>query len=142
MPLPPKSISLGPKQLDPAELAKLLNRLDEVSRAYDSDEMNQRDHVRRSFRATIIFVIPKQSGYESSFVVTARNINDGGVAFLHDKRLNPGTPCKIKIQQESGDWLNSTGEIVRCTQVIDGLHEIGMRFEATIDSEAVFDDFL
>ncbi len=133
----PKSISLGPKQLDPAELAKLLNRLDEVSRAYDSDAMDRRVHVRRSFRETIILVIPKQSGYESSFVVTARNINDGGVAFLHDKRLNPGTPCEIKIQQVSGDWLNSTGEIVRCTQVTKGIYEIGVKFEATIDSNDV-----
>ncbi len=101
MPLSPKSMPLGPKQLDPAKLAKPLNRLDEASRAYDSDTMDRRVHVRRSFRSTIIFVTRNQLGYESSFVVTARNISDGGVAILHDTRLNPGTPCEIKIQQVS-----------------------------------------
>ena len=134
---PPKSIPLRPKQLDPWKLAKLLDRLDETSRAYDSDTMDRRDHVRTSFRSTIIFVTRNQLGYESSLVVTARNISDRGVAFLHDTRLNPGTPCELNIQHVSGDWLDSTGEIVRCTQVTAGIYEIGVSFEATICSNDV-----
>ena len=121
------------EQFDQDELDKLLNRLDEVSKAYDAGAENRRAHQRKSFREIIILVTSKRGDQEVSFIVNTRNISDGGVAFLHDEILEPGTPCEVRILQVCGDWLDFSGEITRCSKIVEGTYEVGMRFQEVID---------
>lgn len=131
----PKTVPIISTNLDEREMDLLIEDLDMVSKTYGSDKAKRRAHRRAPYRGTVILITAVQGGREESFAVCTRNISKGGLAFLHDSELSRETPCRIKIQLPSGDWLTLSGAIARCRHIEKTVYEIGLRFDADVEIE-------
>lgn len=114
---------------------EILNSLDRCAAA-GSPEAQKRDQTRFAYRvddvSIKIFVTELDVRH---FVVCARNISRGGLAFLHGSFLYEGTRCEACLIRLSGNALLVTGKVVRCRHVTGRVHEVGMAFSEKIELE-------
>jgi HD-GYP domain-containing protein (c-di-GMP phosphodiesterase class II) len=60
--------------------------------------------------------------------IVAHNVSQGGLGFLTQTPLLPGTPVTVYLQAKGWEDRALTGETVRCRSHRDRWHEVGMRF--------------
>ena len=124
-------LSVLPEQV----VSRPLDPLDEASKRSSSNQANRRSHEREQFRIALLLVTLNPHGQKSSFVVSARNISNGGLAFLHHSKIAVGTPCLLKGFLRSWRLIRMSGEIVRFKEVDEGIYETGLQFGQPIDFE-------
>ena len=122
--------------LDSTERSKLLSRLDEADARQPGHD--KRRWKRWEYRMSDIAVIVQHPGGGSGrFLVCARNISAGGIAFIHGGYVHPGSECRILLPRRDGTPLLVAGVVVHCRHVESNHHEIGIRFLQEIDPAAI-----
>jgi len=89
---------------------------------------------RRFKRVTVTGELAGNVIYKADIVV--QNISLGGICFLTEKRLNPGSKCYIELRKDDRCGFKLTGTVVRATlkktQKVDDdfkpLYEIAVEF--------------
>ena len=120
-------------KLSSAELAKLLDRLDQAADVTTAELAVRRAHSRRTYRVKGAAVIVTQGGVTASFGAPTRNISEGGLAFIHRNMLHVGTPCAAVLLTKDGTWRTVSAVVVRCRHLEGMLHEVGIKFGEEID---------
>lgn len=69
----------------------------------------------------------------SSLRYACRNISGGGMSVMHSAYVHPGTCCVAHLPKRDGDTLAVTGKVHRCRHFRGHIHEVGIRFDRTID---------
>ncbi len=112
--------------------SKLLCRLDEspgMGRAVD-----RRRQERIEYRMPdIAVVVQHPGGGAGKFLVHARNISAGGMAFIHGGYVHPGSDCRVALTRRDGRPLTVAGVIAHCRHLEGPHHEVGIRFRKEID---------
>jgi CheY-like chemotaxis protein len=120
-------------RLSQEEREALLTRLDStpVSAAARERRSQERVPYRRASRLLVQMHHP--GGTEQSFLVSARNLSCGGIAFLHGSFVYDGTTCILALITTDHHLLQVEGRVVRCRHVTRHLHDIGVKFDGSID---------
>jgi hypothetical protein len=109
-----------------------LRGLIEVLDAKGPPGTDRRKHERTEYRKLAVLVLVVQPGGDTSLMVLTENISHGGIAFKHQSRLEPGTPCKVKIRVLSWGFVVTDGKIARCRHLEGGGYEIGLQFDRVL----------
>ena len=111
---------------------KLLESLDHDA---PSDGASARQTERCTFRSKSTVVCLQQPGDAdlTPFITHTRNLSSGGLAFLHGNYVHGGTDCVVILQALDSQWHSVKGVVVRCRHVSGLIHEVGVRFEESID---------
>ncbi|MBL0926091.1 MAG: response regulator [Phycisphaerales bacterium] len=119
-------------RLNEAAREELLNRLDRD--AGSRKPSNRRGPQRLSYRASdIAMTISHPGGSLSRFLVSARNLSAGGMAFIHGGYLHVGTECRLVLVPLAGPPKVLAGTVRRCRHLTRHLHEVGIEFYEKID---------
>lgn len=125
-------------RLSAQERADLLDTLDAGRRSEKSSV--RREHDRLAYRASEIAVLLVQPGGSiGRFLVTARNLSAGGMAFVHGGFVHPGVECRVVLMTRSGERKLVLGKVRSCRHIGRHLHEIGVQFFAAIDPSEFVD---
>jgi hypothetical protein len=109
-----------------------VERLIGVLAAQEPKRADRRKYERLQYRKIAILVLIDRPGGDTSFVVLTENISFGGIAFKHQSRLEPDTPCRIKIMLLSGGSVECDGKIVHCRDLEGRGYEIGLQFDRVL----------
>jgi len=122
--------SMGMNRRDLEELLDTLDALD----AENAIKSN-RKYVRRQFRQlSVPLQISHATGVSLTNVCT-RNISRTGVSVLHSAFMHTGTACQIILPRVDGKPLPVKAKVVRCIHRRGTVHELGLRFDKTIDTK-------
>jgi len=116
---------------DESLIESTLDGLDTATNASaKTDRCTDRYRYRRSTVAAI-----KQPGDSSAkpFTIQPRNISEGGMAFLHGGFVHDGSRIAVQLVTLHGSWRDARGSVVGCRYLANNLHEVRVRFDATID---------
>jgi hypothetical protein len=69
----------------------------------------------------------------AAFMIPLRNISSGGVAFLFDAAIEPGTRCMCRIVMPEGETMDAAGRIVRSAPIREGAFETAIQLDEPID---------
>lgn len=93
-----------------------------------------RSSVRIPFRRLSIgFTVKHADGSVAAMTVACRNISRGGVGLLHAAYMHVGTPCSIFLPRAGRADTCVPGVVVQCRHVGGRVHEIGVRFDESIE---------
>lgn len=120
--------SLG---LSRAELDALFESLDREQAGKGSQ---RRVSARIAFHEMPLDIeIVQPGGGRTSVRVASRNLSRSGLGFLHSSYLHVGTPIIIALDHSRTGPTNVRGTVVRCRHVTRHIHEVGVKFESTIN---------
>ncbi|MCB9840379.1 MAG: response regulator [Phycisphaeraceae bacterium] len=141
----PRSTSAAPAGLRPnsvnlagGDLEKLLTELDGKPGA-QGDASKNRDFVRWNFRPQGVEMRIDQSGgtgisSSSTVKVACRNLSRGGMSIIHGSFIHVGSAVTIFLKNRESSMVPIAGSVVRCRHVKGMVHELGIKFNAPIDS--------
>jgi len=122
----PNSIGLGER-----DLARLL---DEVDRESSTDAVKRRKFVRWPYRRTIKMSLKQVGGGTPvELNLACRNLSSGGAGLLHSSYVYEGSVVELQLPATNGQIVAVKGEVVHCRHVRGTTHEIGVRFDQTIN---------
>lgn len=117
---------------DDNSLRKLLDSLDSKSAG---EKPPNREYVRWPFRVAAVETHIMHEGASTSCVYMAcRNLSAGGISLLHRAFLHTGTKVQLKLPKVNGDYGIVYGSIARCRHVQGTIHELGVKFETSIQA--------
>lgn len=114
---------------------EILERLDKNNSMAASSYRgaNRREDPRWRFRRMGVPVsIEHPGGGVRRLLVTCRNISTGGLAFIHKSYLHPGTTCMVVLTKRDSRPMPVRASVVNCRYVMEGVHEVGLKFEQRI----------
>lgn len=113
----------------------LLKKMDAASKG--APAASRRQHTRYSYQSPDVRVlITHPGGGNGRFIVCARNLSAGGMAFLHGGFLHTGTEVRLTLRLHTGKDQVVVGEVASCRHISRNLHEVGVRFFEKIDPTA------
>jgi len=77
--------------------------------------------------------ITHPGGTKNLFLIPARNISRGGLAFFHGGFVYEDSRCRFLLKTPDDQRVGINGKVVRCTPVEGRIHEVGVQFDQTID---------
>lgn len=108
----------------------------ELDRTASLRPNNRREHERHEYHIRNVPVtVVHEAGGEAKFLVHARNISCGGMAFLHGGFLHKGATCRVVLPTNDGNSKLVMGRIVACRHVLRNVHEVSVQFHDKIDVE-------
>lgn len=114
------------------ERERVLNALERPSRNQPAKQ--KRLFKRVTFRQTNIpITVETYGGCLMKYLVCGRNISKGGMGFLHGGFLHPGNASDIVLTTIDGEKQIIQGTIVQCRFITGRLHEVGVKFNHTIN---------
>lgn len=121
-------------RLSPEDYVRLLR---EARRPERSDPGGEHERAPRSAfgaqRTIIVALRPPGGGALSVHRVTPVNMSLTGLAFIHGAFVEDGTECSAIINDVEGLPCQIRGEVTRSRVLSGRAHEIGIKFESTID---------
>lgn len=107
----------------------------------ESDASGHREHARHAvnFRCMIRLAPPQQTQDDhGTYVVHSRNISTGGLGFVHDQELHPGTRCTVALQSSEGKGLIVSARVAWCrgiSRIAEDVttYDVGVHFDRPID---------
>jgi CheY-like chemotaxis protein len=121
-------------RLDEAGLERFLSRREAGEHAV-GDEALKRRYVRWPYRVVTVRVeFAHPGGSETKVVLACRNLSAGGIALLHRHYVHPGTRCAVWLLDVWGHEVLALGTVVRSDHVDGSVHEVGVRFDASLDA--------
>lgn len=82
-----------------------------------------------------VLTLFREAGPSQTFVVAPRNLSAQGVAIIHGGYIHAKTRCIVSIKRVDGKIAHIHGSVVRCSHIKAQLHDIGIKFDSTIDPE-------
>jgi CheY-like chemotaxis protein len=129
----PNSVGLTSKQLDAVMLR--------MEGGGGGKPDRRRKFVRWSFRqASLDLHVIQPGGSAGTCRVACRNLSCGGMSVVHSAFVYPGSPCIAYLPRPKGGLSQVTGTIVRCVHVQGMVHELGIRFNTSIDAGEFVDN--
>jgi hypothetical protein len=106
-----------------------------------SDATGHRAHARHalSFRALVRLAPPQRPDDDhGTYLVHSRNISAGGLSFVHEHELHPGTRCTIALQPQQGRGSVLSGRVAWCNPIHRDAEDptrfdAGLQFDQPID---------
>jgi len=120
-------------RLTRAEFDGLLDRIDFDSLIHKQDSRCRRKHRRHDYRARNVALEVSGADGDAMLIATTRNISAGGVSFLFDQWLAPGTRCWIRLVDVHGKGHTVSGCVIHTRAFDKGLFEVGICFDEPID---------
>jgi DNA-binding response OmpR family regulator len=121
-------------RLDRRQREDLLRRLDGSGGGSRPIHRNRRSEPRWPFHVDDVAVrIDHLGGGRSEFIVLARNLSSNGLGFIHGGFVHPKAICQMDLETIDGDLMTIKGRVVSCRHVQGTLHEVGVKFDETID---------
>ncbi|MEM9883111.1 MAG: PilZ domain-containing protein [Planctomycetota bacterium] len=109
------------------------------------DATGHRAHARHaaSFRCVIRLAPPERPGDDhGTYLVHSRNLSAGGLGFVHDRPLHPGTRCTAALRPAEGRGLILAARVAWCRPVDDRagdrVYDVGVQFDRPIDLNPFF----
>jgi CheY-like chemotaxis protein len=121
----------------PAQIEELLERMD-FNQA-SNEAASGRSFVRWCIKNINAGIELEDNGrFRSKIMLVGRNLSNSGISVLHSSFFYPNTRCKITLPRKDAPGQTSVieGCIMWCTHVEGLVHEIGIKFDAPIDSSA------
>jgi len=120
-------------RLDDAAIDEIMKKLDDSTLDV---ERERRGTPRYGYnvKGCVVHMQPQGGGPPTSYLVPTRNISNTGMGFLHGAFIYPGSKCVIQLITMHGTWQNVPAEVVRCVYIVNGVHDIGVRFFESIDA--------
>lgn len=120
-------------RLDDAAIDEIMKKLDDVVADVERD---RRKTTRYTYnvKGCVIHLQPQGGGPPTSYLVPTRNISNTGMGFLHGSFIYPGSKCVVQLITMHGTWQNVPAEVVRCVYIVNGVHDIGLKFFQAIDA--------
>jgi hypothetical protein len=132
--MPPATTS-SELRLSKQERTNVLLVLEKRKHARTAD--SRRSSERAEYEPTAAPLVELHPGGAAAggagFVVIARNLSTGGIAFLHGAMVPTGTRCTVTLFDSRGVAEAVPGSIVRCHKVAGRIHDLGVKFETPVD---------
>lgn len=121
-----------------AELDRLMAELDGPLGA-SADPSKKRGFVRWQFRLLGAEMRVEQSGgggasSNATVTVACRNLSRGGMSVVHGSFIHPGSAVTMLLRSRENSMVPIRGTIVRCRHVRGMVHELGIKFDAPIET--------
>lgn len=128
----------SPIRLSPGELETLLMSLDRESgeRLHNSKRRSRRWNIHGK---KVILTTVGEAGSNMHFSSYARNLSSGGLSLLHGGFMHKGAVCYVTLRGIDGKARTLHMQVVRCAHLHKNLHEVGLKFDATIDPREFID---
>ncbi len=108
--------------------------LDAFERDSCDVDASRRSHERVEWHLLDVAVmIVHPEGGVGRFIVAARNLSAGGMAFIHGGFLYPGSKCEVSLPTVWGGKEVIAGKVVSCRHRQGQQHEIGVQFKQHVD---------
>jgi CheY-like chemotaxis protein len=110
----------------------ILGRLAEA----DSGSKNNKrldSRVNYQLPSGLVVRMHHPGGSVVNFLVRARNLSRGGIAFLHGSFVYNGTRCELALRAINNTVVTASGQVVRCRHLSGRVHEVGVHFNEFID---------
>lgn len=118
-------------RLSKAERAKLVT--DFAARGSRSaDERRKQPRLPYDRQAGLIVQMHHPGGSMANYLVRARNLSSGGIAFFHGSFVHMDTRCAVALLTTDNKVIRVEGRVVRCQHVRKHIHDVGVAFEKTI----------
>lgn len=127
----PQAIEVRSIDLSDEEVRSLLANLDDVG-GDQTPTTDQRRDERCACRSYAILAAIHGQDEEQSVMIPLRNLSQNGLAFLHDKRIEEGARCSVRIMLADGATLDLQGKVVRCREAGKGAFEVGLKLDQKI----------
>src|SRR5271163_1647970 len=111
--------------------------LSELPPPVDEADYERRKHRRVPFGHRAI-ITPERKGYDNPpTVVMVRDVSAGGVSFLNDEALKPGTPLGIEFKGHQDRPVQLHCTVARCEAGGSGGTQfvVGAAFDAVLTNE-------
>ena len=113
-----------------AELQKLHEELEAANRG----NSHARKCIRLDYLQMSVRVEMHQAGGSAvTLQYAARNISSEGLGILHNSYVHPNTRCIVHLKHRDGHEVPIEALAVRCRHVKGLVHEVGLRFKASIN---------
>ncbi len=66
-----------------------------------------------------------------------RNLSNGGMSILHSSFVHEGTRCVVLLPHPTKGAIQIQGAVIRCRHCRGKIHEVGIRFDASVDLSEV-----
>lgn len=126
-------------RLSDAARRTLLNQLKAQAEASGNRTAGGKENRRKDRRwdytqSDVAVTVEHPGGTLSRYLVTARNLSSGGIAFLHGGFLHKNTRCRIQLRRLGGTAEDAVvGAVTNCRHVEGRVHEVSIKFERRID---------
>ncbi len=113
------------------DIERILRQL-ESTEDYDPN-LHQRRAKRRPWRKRFRVWITQPGGDRRRIEVVTRDLSSGGLSFVTPGYVHVGTRCEFQLITTDNAWVDVRGVVVRCRYVAGRLHEVGVRFEQSVE---------
>jgi CheY-like chemotaxis protein len=120
-------------RLSEAQRQELIAKLDRQAASYRGMEARLEDRVPYVASAGVMLTLHHPGGSVANYLVRPRNLSRRGVGFLHGNFIHVGSRCQVYLLRLDGRRESISGVVVRCSHVQGLVHEVGVRFDNTID---------
>jgi hypothetical protein len=108
--------------------------LKSLARGAKPSAESARQHERFDYHvANVQLSVQHEAGGEAKFLVHARNLSCGGMAFLHGGFLHAGAKCRVTLKELSGTPKIVLGRVAGCRHVSGNVHEVRVQFHEKVD---------
>jgi len=119
-------------------LRDLVTRLEASARSDRAQRLatsaNQRMHQRLTYLDhNVALIVLHPGGFKSHLIVSARNLSERGIGFLHGGYVHGGSQVQIALRRLDGELTPIRGTVRSCRHLSGMIHEIGVEFEMPID---------
>lgn len=120
-------------QLTATELHTLEGAIEKRLAMSPSPSTRRQARARLERLGKIVVELRGGSAPLMAFFVPPLDLDERGMSFLHAKFVYPGTVCTAKLRTLEGLSVGITGHVMRCSLVSGRVHEVGVKFEHTIN---------
>lgn len=95
---------------------------------------SQRQYRRWPFeRHPVTVRMSHPGGMVTTLQYACRNLSNGGMSILHSSFVHHGTRCVVTLPHAASGTVEVHGEVMRCRHCRGKVHEIGIRFDQSVD---------
>lgn len=123
----------GSRGVTSADLTRIARELDQAER---SGQGVHHDRIHRRFPVRgrlVTLTVHGGLGDPTSTSAVCRNISRDGISVLHVGGLDCDTHAEVSIPHPFGQPVMTTGRVVRCVRIEDGVCEIGLCLDTPMD---------
>lgn len=72
-------------------------------------------------------------GTRTLLLAPGRDLSEDGIGIFHSAYVHVGVECSVTLKTVDGESVRRTGRVKRCSHLRGSVHEVGIRFDQTLD---------
>ena len=120
-------------RLSENERQELMAKLDRQATSFRGMEARLEDRLPYAESAGVMLTLNHPGGSIANYLVRPRNLSQRGVGFLHGNFVHVSSRCQVYLLRLDGRREPISGTVVRCCHIQGLVHEVGVRFDHSID---------